>query len=167
MGIVDILTPARTLCDAPGTSKKNALQRVADFVCQDIPSLDASALFTQLICRERLGSTGIGHGIAIPHCRLDGCAEITGALVRLAEAIDFDAIDNEPVDILFVLLVPEQACDEHLQILKRLAELFSSAGTRDALRQAKDSQALYNIACAAASTDSDTAQPPLQRGTPR
>ena len=159
MDIADILTPSRTLCNTPGTSKKRALERVAEFICQDIPGLDAGVLFKQLICRERLGSTGIGHGIAIPHCRLDGCQQITGALVKLTDPVDFDAADNQPVDLLLVLLVPEQACDEHLLVLKRLAELFNSASTRKAMRRAEDSHSLYHIACSAADESStSTAQ---------
>lgn len=154
MDIADILTPERTLCNAPGTSKKRALEHVAEFICRDIPDLDAGSLFKQLICRERLGSTGIGHGIAIPHCRLDGCQHITGALVKLTDPVDFDAADNQPVDLLFVLLVPEQACDEHLQILKRLAELFNSASTRQAMRRAEGGLSLYDIACSAAGESS-------------
>jgi PTS system nitrogen regulatory IIA component len=164
MNIADILTPARALCNAPGTSKKRALESIADFISQDIPSLDANALFKQLICRERLGSTAIGHGIAIPHCRMEGCTQITGALVKLAQPVDFDAMDDKPVDLLFVLLVPEQACEEHLQILKGLAQLFNSADTRNALRQAGDSLTLYEIAINAQSGESYPLQHKAGRG---
>lgn len=113
MTIARILSSSRTHCDTAASSKKRALEHIADFICQDMPDLDAGVLFKNLINRERLGSTGIGEGIAIPHCRMSNCPDITGALVRLAEPVDFDALDDEPVDLLFTLLVPEEACDEH------------------------------------------------------
>lgn len=146
MRIADILTPARTLVGGTGSSKKRALENIADFIHEDLPALNANALFKSLINREKLGSTGIGHGIAIPHSRLADCPTITGALVHLAEPVDFDAVDDQPVDLLFVLLVPEEACDEHLQVLGRLASLLSNASTRAALRGARTSEALFQVA---------------------
>lgn len=146
MSITSILTPARTHCCVTGSSKKRVLEKIALLVSEDIPSLDAGALFKNLVCREKLGSTAIGHGIAIPHCRMSGCSAITGALIRLQQPIDFDAMDEQAVDLLFVLLVPEQACDEHLQTLGQLAQLFSRQEFRDALRAAPDNQALYQAA---------------------
>lgn len=146
MSITSILTPARTHCCVTGSSKKRVLENIAQLVSEDIPSLDASVLFKNLVGREKLGSTAIGHGIAIPHCRMSLCPDITGALIHLEQAVDFDAIDDQAVDLLFVLLVPEEACDEHLQTLGQLAQLFSRQEVRDALRAAPDDQALYDTA---------------------
>lgn len=146
VSVAEILTPSRTLVGGAGTSKKRALEHVAEFINQDMPSLEAGVLFKSLINREKLGSTGIGKGIAIPHCRMKLCHHITGALVRLSEPVDFDAMDDQPVDLMFVLLVPEEACEEHLHVLGRLAELFNDERCRAALRAAKDNQALYDAA---------------------
>ena len=146
MSITSILTPSRTHAAVTGSSKKRVLEKIAQLVSDDIPSLNSGALFKNLIAREKLGSTAIGEGIAIPHCRMGMCEQITGALIRLREPIDFDAADDQQVDLLFVLLVPEQACDEHLQTLAELAGLFNREDFRLALRAAGDSQQLYEAA---------------------
>ena len=141
--INSILTPGRTLCGAPGNSKKRVIENVAGFICEDIPFLDTNELFDKLITREKLGSTGLGHGIAIPHCRVQNCTSIIGTLVKLENAIDFEAIDDESVDLLFILLVPEQAHDEHLQVLATLAEKFSDEDFCNRLRSTTNSESLY------------------------
>lgn len=144
--INSILTPGRTLCDAPGNSKKRVIENVAAFICKDIPFLNTNELFDKLITREKLGSTGLGHGIAIPHCRVQNCTSIIGTLVKLENAIDFEAIDDESVDLLFILLVPEQAHEEHLQVLATLAEKFSDKDFCDRLRSTTNSESLYAAA---------------------
>lgn len=142
-----LLTPGRTLCRAQGSSKKKLFETLAELMCTDHPELPPqSEVFTQLVARERLGSTGLGGGIAIPHCRIPGCPEPLAALVSLAEPIDFDAPDDVPVDLLCVLLVPDQAQQEHLDILARIARLFSQATFCEALRDATDSDSLFRIA---------------------
>ena len=146
MRIEEYLTPARTLWGASSTSKKRTLQNAANFIAEQEPALNAKALFRALIDRERLGSTGIGEGVAIPHCRMDDCPSIIGTLISLEQAIDFESIDGQPVDILFVLLVPSQASDEHLQVLAHLAQLFSRPEYRQSLRQAGSSSELYRLA---------------------
>jgi PTS system nitrogen regulatory IIA component len=146
MQLQSILTPGRTFFRAPGNSKKRALENTANFICQDISSMDDFELFDHLIARERLGSTGLGNGIAIPHCRVKNCQTITGTLIKLEQPIDFDAIDGQPVDLLFVLLVPEEANDEHLQALAMLAEKFSDPDYCQRLRDAKNSEELYAAA---------------------
>jgi PTS system nitrogen regulatory IIA component len=148
MKLNSILSPGRTHNSVPGTSKKRSLEKVAQFICADNPTLNPNQIFDRLIARERLGSTGLGQGIAIPHCRLKSCHEITGCLIKLEKAIDFDAIDGEPVDLLFVLLVPDEAQDEHLAVLARLAELFSDHNFCDQLRHAKNDDELYTTASA-------------------
>ncbi|MFT5577903.1 MAG: PTS system nitrogen regulatory IIA component [Paraglaciecola psychrophila] len=140
------LNPARTLNGVPGNSKKRVLENIAQVICDDIPSLNPLELFDKLLSRERLGSTGLGQGIAIPHCRVHNCTHTIGTLVKLNHPVDFDAIDGEKVDLLFVLLVPEQAQDEHLQVLATLAEKFSNPDYCQKLRDTGDSDSLYNIA---------------------
>lgn len=141
-----ILTPERTLCNASGSSKKRVLESISDFINDTIPDIDGEQLFEHLIAREKLGSTGIGKGIAIPHCRCSNITETFGCLVKLNEAIDFDSIDNLPVDILFVLMVPEDAQDQHLQVLAQLAELFNQTEFRNGLRKSQDEDELYQAA---------------------
>lgn len=146
MDIKTIITPGRTLCGIEGVSKKRALEILANTIAEDVPAIDADDLFRRLIARERLGSTGIGHGIAIPHCRVSNCEGTIGALITLKEPIDFDAIDSEPVDVLFTMLVPENAHGEHLQTLASLASMLNDAEFRDRLRAADSDQALFDVA---------------------
>ncbi|QEY16266.1 PTS IIA-like nitrogen-regulatory protein PtsN [Cellvibrio sp. KY-GH-1] len=149
MQIESLISASRTLCGVEGGSKKRALELLANAIAQDIPAIDADELFRRLIGRERLGSTGIGHGVAIPHCRVENCTGTVGALITLAEPIDFDAIDSQPVDILFAMLVPEDAHDEHLQTLATLAGALNNPEYRQRLRKAESDQALYQAAIAA------------------
>ncbi len=138
-----ILAPELTLCRANGTSKKRILEFVAEQVSGQYPELDETRIFNNLIARERLGSTGIGQGIAIPHCRLDGCSRVVGALITLEEGVAFDAIDNLPVDLLFTLIVPKEATSEHLELLSQLAEKFNDRSFCDSLRACTTSDELY------------------------
>ncbi|NND69345.1 MAG: PTS IIA-like nitrogen regulatory protein PtsN [Halioglobus sp.] len=142
----DILTPARTSCQIAGVSKKRLFEIIAQVVCDDRSSLDYDDVLDQLTAREKLGSTGLGGGIAIPHCRVASCSEPLGALLSLAEPIPFEAPDEQPVDLLFVLLVPEEAHQEHLDILAEVARMFSDHDFCKALRAAPDSAALFNLA---------------------
>jgi PTS system nitrogen regulatory IIA component len=148
MNISDILTPERTFADLKCASKKRTLESISHWLGDQMSEFDGKELFNALINREKLGSTGFGDGIAIPHCRLDSCTQVTGALIRLAKAVDFDAIDAQPVDLLFVLLVPLEATDEHLQILATLAGSFGQPEFRERLRKATDAEAMYKIAIA-------------------
>ena len=145
LSIESILAPELTLCGVPGTSKKRILETIAERVAQFYPELDENQIFNNLVARERLGSTGIGQGIAIPHCRLEDCKRVVGALLTLSEPISFDAIDNEPVDLLFVLLVPQNATSEHLELLSQLAEKFNDRSLCKKLRQCQDSDELYEL----------------------
>jgi PTS system nitrogen regulatory IIA component len=146
MRLDTILTPARTLCRAPASSKKRVLENIAQFICQDLTGFDPNVLFANLVARERLGSTGLGQGIAIPHCRLKDLDRVVGSLITLEQPIDFEAIDDKPVDILFVLIVPEQATQEHLNTLAALAELFNQNEFCERLRAAESAAALYDAA---------------------
>lgn len=144
--ISDILSPGRTVFGAPGISKKRLFDTVAKIISEDQPALDYDDIFNHLVAREKLGSTGLGGGIAIPHCRAGSCPQPLGTLVTLADPIDFDAPDGQPVDLLFVLLVPEEAHQEHLDILAQLARLFSRREFCQSLRGAGDSPSLFRLA---------------------
>ncbi|CDF85898.1 PTS IIA-like nitrogen regulatory protein PtsN [Pseudomonas sp. QL9] len=140
-----ILTPGRSLVSVPGGSKKRVLEQIANLVVHDLPGLDAQAIFESLVARERLGSTGFGNGIAIPHCRLTGCKAPISAILHLDTPVDFDALDGAPVDLVFVLLVPEAATEEHLELLRQIASMLDRSEVRDRLRHATDGEALYRI----------------------
>lgn len=145
-----ILSPELTHCRVPATSKKRILEFIAEKVAQQYPELSEGQTFNNLVSRERLGSTGIGQGIAIPHCRLENCTRVVGTLVTLTEGVSFDAIDNQPVDILFALIVPKEATSEHLELLSQLAEKFNDRSFCDQLRQCTDSDSLYRCMTAGA-----------------
>ena len=140
-----ILTPGRSLVSVPGGSKKRVLEQIASLVATELAELDEQDIFESLIAREKLGSTGFGNGIAIPHCRLPGCHAPLSAVLRLDSAVDFDAIDGAPVDLLFVLLVPEAATDEPLELLRQIASMLDRSEVRERLRQAQSSEALYQV----------------------
>ena len=144
--IKEILTPARTACQVPGVSKKRLFETIARIISDDAPALDYEQVFAQLTAREKLGSTGLGHGIAIPHCRMDDCPQPLGTLVTLEQAIDFDAPDDQPVDLLFALLVPGEANQQHLDILAGLARLFHQPDFCRQLRAAQDATSLFKVA---------------------
>lgn len=144
ISIQSILAPELTLCGVSGTSKKRILEIIASRVAENYGDLDENQIFNNLVARERLGSTGIGQGIAIPHCRLEKCSRVVGALLTLEEPIPFDAIDNEPVDLLFVLIVPQEATSEHLELLSQLAEKFNDREFCQRLRQCHSATDLYD-----------------------
>jgi PTS system nitrogen regulatory IIA component len=141
--INSILTPELTACGLSAASKKKILEEVAKRIAERYPDLNENNIFDTLIARERLGSTGVGQGIAIPHSRLAHCDHTIGCLFTLAEKIPFDAIDNEPVDILFVLVVPEQATNEHLELLSQIAERFNDTAFCSRLRGCQNDESLY------------------------
>ncbi|NQZ33189.1 MAG: PTS sugar transporter subunit IIA [Oceanospirillaceae bacterium] len=144
MPIIDLLSTQTVICDLKVGSKKRTLDQISTLVSNSADNISHDTIFTGLINRERLGSTGIGKGVAIPHCRLDDLKQPIGLFFKLSEAVDFDAIDTERVDLIFALVVPSDCCDEHLQTLAQLAELFSIDENRAALRQCSDSQALFD-----------------------
>ena len=141
----NILTPGRSLVNVPGGSKKAVLEEIAKMIGQQVPEFDWQTVYESLIAREKLGSTGFGNGIAIPHCRLKGCTSPVSAVLHLEKPVDFDAIDGAPVDLLFVLLVPEAATDAHLELLRQIASMLDRADVRASLRSAKSSDELYNF----------------------
>ena len=137
MDIANLLAPERVRCGVEATSKKRTLELLSELLTGDAADPATRSVFESLIGRERLGATGLGHGVALPHARIANLERPIAALVTLAEPVDFDAIDKQPVDLLFALLVPEQSTNEHLLILRSLAEMFSDSGLCDRLRKSR------------------------------
>lgn len=133
--IAKLLPPANVLLDLDVGSKKRVFEH-AGLLFENNHNLGRSLVFDSLFAREKLGSTGLGQGVAIPHGRIKGMKDAVGALVRLREPIPFDAPDGAPVGLIFVLLVPERATDLHLQILGELAQMFSDPAFRERLQAA-------------------------------
>ncbi len=136
MQLSDLLSKDRIACNVNAHSKKRALEILSQLLAREQQYATAENIFDSLLSRERLGSTGIGYGVAIPHGRVKNTRQASAAFIQLAEGIDFDAIDKKPVDLMFALLVPEESTDEHLEILSELATLFSEQHFRDKVRQA-------------------------------
>lgn len=148
MHISDILTSERTFHSVSGQSKKRIFEFLASVLVEDNKPAHMQRILDAFMARERLGSTGLGQGIAIPHCRMDSCTQCKGVLLTLAQGIEFDAPDKQPVDVLFVLMVPGEATDEHLKILSELAKRFSDPGYCKSLRNSRDASDLYAAAIA-------------------
>ena len=125
-------------------SKKRVFERAAEAMGGAL-NLSSETIYRALLAREKLGSTAIGEGIAIPHCRINECAVAAGCLVTLQKPIDFGSADGQDVDIIFVLLVPEEATEAHLKLLAALARSFSNAEVRDRVRQTEDPEALKQL----------------------
>jgi len=145
MNIIDILSPSNIVNTVNVSSKKRALEKLVELVTKENPDLIEEEIFESLVSRERLGSTGIGHGVAIPHGRVQTGGKSIGVFLQLQDAIDFDAIDGKPVDLIFGLLVPKDSTDEHLQILASLATLFSNEDMCDNIRQANDANEIHSL----------------------
>ena len=137
MRLDTILDEKRIRCDTQAASKKRVLETMSHLLLEgNEDALTPLAVFDALVARERLGSTALGFGVALPHARLANATEPVGAFTRLTEGVDFDAPDGTKVDLVFSLLVPEASTEEHLLILSQLAELFNEASLRDQLRNA-------------------------------
>jgi len=138
MSLSDIIDPDCIRLAVEAGSKKRALEEAARQLgtCPSAPAQEL--IFERLLERERLGSTGLANGVALPHARMTGIDRPYGVFVRLAAAVDFDALDEQPVDLLFALLVPEDATDEHLNLLAALARLFSDTRLCQQLRDSED-----------------------------
>ena len=143
MDLTTILSPERTLRCASCQSKKRTIEEIAQILSEHLKGPSAHEIFDALIERERLGSTGLGDGIGIPHSRLAACDKPTGVLLLLDTPIDFDALDRQKVDIIFALVVPQEANEDHLDILATIAGQFSQAEFRDKLRATQTDEALY------------------------
>ena len=145
IAISDLLVAERVAADVEVRSKKRAIEEAARLLTGASPELTHNDVFDTLIRRERLGTTALGHGVAIPHGRLAGLTSPVGALLKLHTPVEFDAADSQPVDLVFALLVPENCSDQHLQILARLAEIFRDAGLTESLRQRHTDEELFRV----------------------
>ncbi len=142
--IAQLLPSSNVLLDFDASSKKRIFEQ-AGLLFENNHGIARSTVFDSLFARERLGSTGLGQGIAIPHGRIKGLKDACGAFLRLVNPVQFDAPDGRPVNLLFVLLVPEQANETHLQLLSELAQMFSDRAFRDALLGASDADAVHAL----------------------
>jgi PTS system nitrogen regulatory IIA component len=138
-GIID---PGGISIADPATSKKRVLEHAARLLAARFETPSSEQIFEKLLERERLGSTGLAGGVALPHARMTDVQESRGAFLRLAEAVDFDALDGHDVDLVFALLVPEETNEEHLQLLASLAAMFNESDLRERLREADAATAL-------------------------
>jgi PTS system nitrogen regulatory IIA component len=142
--LANILSPSHVLAQVEVTSKKRAFEE-AGLLFENLHGLSRALVTDSLFSRERLGSTGLGHGVAIPHGRIKGLKAPLAAVFQLSQAIGFDAPDDQAVSLLIFLLVPEAATQKHLEILSEIAELLSDAALREQLVQCVDSQALFDL----------------------
>jgi len=145
MEISEILTPDRINCDVVVNSKKAALEALAGMIAAADAELTQTEVFESFITREKLGSTGLGNGIAIPHGRQKGSRKTIGAFMRLKLGVSYDAVDQKPVDLLFALLVPEESTEVHLQILSRLAIMFSDSEALIKFRECESSEQIFEL----------------------
>jgi len=145
MHLSEVLSHDHIICDLEVPSKKRALEQASDLLSHNKAGVAAIDIYNSLLARERLGGTGIGHGVAIPHGRLQNTQQTLGAFMRLKSGIDFDAIDQQPVDLIFALMVPEEATQEHLQTLAQLAKIFNDEQVRANLRTATSAADLYQL----------------------
>ncbi len=143
MQVTELLDIERINCCNEVGSKKRVLEQMSQLIATGQTELSQDQIFDSLISRERLGSTGLGHGVAIPHARVQNSDKTLAAVIKLRQGVDYDAPDQKPVDLLFALLVPENSTEEHLQLLAQLAQMFSDEGFVSKLRAANDANALY------------------------
>ena len=144
MDLADLIAPEAVFPALKAKTKKQALQELAQRAAK-LTGVDAREILDTLLQRERLGSTGVGRGIAIPHGRVPALHKIVTMFARLDEAIDFEALDDEPVDLIFLLLAPEGAGADHLKALARIARLLRDQDVAKKLRASRDAQAIYSV----------------------
>lgn len=142
--IAKLLPVTNVLVDLEASSKKRVFEQ-AGLMFENNQGVARAVVFDSLLARERLGSTGLGQGIAIPHGRIKGLKEAVGGFMRLATPVPFDSPDGKAVSLLFVLLVPEQATEHHLQLLSELAQMFSDKAFRDQLTSAPDPAHIHSL----------------------
>ncbi|ALG70159.1 nitrogen regulatory protein [Azospirillum thiophilum] len=142
--MLDLISPHAILPNLKAGNKKQALQEMAR-KASELTGQHERAIFDVLLERERLGTTGVGHGIAIPHGKLSSLTRVHGVFARLERPIDFDAIDEQPVDLIFLLLAPEQAGADHLKALARVSRLLRDQSMCEKLRGAESGDAMYAL----------------------
>ena len=144
MSLTDLIPPGGVVADVAATSRKQALHALSE-LAQRTLTVPARPVLDAVTERERLGSTGVGDGVAIPHARTDLVDRVCGVFVRLKHPVDFDSVDGRPADLLFLLLAPEEAGAEHLKALAQVSRLFRRQEIRRALRAAPDANAISAI----------------------
>jgi PTS system nitrogen regulatory IIA component len=144
MKLEQLINQDSVVCNAKVSSKKRALEFLAELLARESGTVDAFDIFQHLTEREKLGSTSLGHGVALPHARTSGSDRAIGAFIKIEHGIDFDSPDNQPTDLLFALMVPEHYTDEHLEILSGLASCFSDEALCHDLRSSSTSNELYD-----------------------
>jgi len=145
MGLEDLLSPQGVIHNLRAKCKREALQALAERA-SDLIDRPAADILNTLMERELLGSTGVGDGVALPHGKMDGLGKIVGVLARLETPVSFDALDDQPVDLVFMLLAPANATAAHLKALAKVSRLFRDEDAREALRGADSAEALFAIA---------------------
>ncbi|QDL90802.1 PTS IIA-like nitrogen regulatory protein PtsN [Paroceanicella profunda] len=144
MELSDLISPEAVFGNLKATSKKRVLQELGSFAA-NFYGLAESAVFAALLEREQLGPTGMGQGVAIPHARLEGLTKVVGVFAKLAKPVDYESVDGQPVDLVFMLLAPEDAGADHLKALARVSRVMRAETVRDKLRSTEDASALYAI----------------------
>ena len=139
-----ILSPENVVLDIPVTSKKRALEQMS-LLFENQQGLERVSVFDSLFARERLGSTGLGHGVAVPHGRVKNIDSPCAAFARLAQPVAFDSPDGQPVDLILVLIVPETATQQHLDILAEVAQRLSEPSILEQLRRETDAMRIYEM----------------------
>ena len=147
MLLEEIIKPDRVLCNAYARSKKHCLEILSELLVRAHPEIAHEDIFEGLIERERLGCTSLGEGVAFPHCRVDGLDDCVGALIKLSEAIEFDAADGESVDLVFGLIVPAELDAKDQANICGISELLADRDLRARLRSANSSNELYKALC--------------------
>lgn len=148
MGLQDLLSPQAVIVDLKATCKREVLSALAKATSELVEGTETTQIRDALLEREQLGSTGVGEGVAIPHGKIKGLPKITGVLARLNQPIDFDSVDAQPVDLVFLLLAPEDASAAHLKALAKVSRLLRDEDARAALRGAETAEGLYAAATA-------------------
>lgn len=144
MEILDLVAPDAVLAQVKASSKKQALQ-ILCAKAGELTGLEERDIFAKVFERERLGTTGVGQGVAIPHGKLEGLDKIVAVFAQLAKPVDFDSIDNQPVDLMFLLLAPDHAGADHLKALARISRLLRDKSMCEKLRGGKDKDAIYAL----------------------
>ena len=145
MEISQLISPHRVVCLSGINSKKRLLENMGQLLSYGIDGSNPTDIFHHLVERERLGSTGLGHGVALPHARSGTHDMAVGAFIRLDKAVDFDSPDSQPADLIFGLLVPEHHTSEHLEILASLAGMFTDQSLCQSLRECQQDDEVFQI----------------------
>jgi PTS system nitrogen regulatory IIA component len=144
MRVEQLLSPERIGCRISASSKKRTLEQLAELLQIGADIEDRSEIFDALLARERLGTTGFGHGVAIPHGRLKSLKQPIAAFISLEPGVDFDAVDHSPVDLILALLVPDDSADTHIELLSQIAEMLRDPELTSELRGAANSEAIID-----------------------